>query len=177
MARKDYTPGDDRSVIPTAGGVSPSILGTPERIYLSPGEFHVSLVPIQITTILGSCVAICLWDSQNHAGGMNHYLFPEWHEGDGGSTRFGNLASLNLLASLFGLGCEAKNMTAKVFGGAALFTAANRYSASLGARNVEVAHCMMADAGIPIVAEDIGGQYGRKVIFNTGDCSVLLRKL
>lgn len=174
MARKDFT---TRATIPVTELASRSVLGKLERVYLLPGEFHVSGQPTQITTILGSCVSICLWDPKNRIGGMNHYLFPEWHDGEGASTRFGNLATLSLLSSLAELGCEPRSMKAKLFGGAALFTKADRYATSLGAKNVEAAERMMAQADIPIVARDTGGQHGRKIIFDTGDFSAWSRKV
>lgn len=137
----------------------------------------MAATPTQITTILGSCVSICLWDSKNQVGGMNHFLFPEWHKGDGPSTRFGNLATLSLFSSLIDLGCEPRNLKAKLFGGAALFTKPERYATSLGAKNVVVAQRAMARAGIPIIAQDTGGQFGRKIVFDTADGSAWSRKV
>ena len=151
--------------------------GERNRVFLLPGEFHVSSGPAQITTILGSCVSICLWDSESHIGGMNHYLFPEWSEGDGSSNRFGNLSTLALVENLLVLGCEPSRMKAKLFGGAALFCSAGNYASSLGAKNVDVARRMLAHAGIEIIAQDTGGHYGRKIVFHTDDCSAWSRKV
>lgn len=176
MARKGFISWNG-SIIPIRKFAAPSELGRTNRIFLAPGEFHVAERPTQITTILGSCVAICLWDSRNRVGGMNHYLFPEWNDGEGPSTRFGNLATAHLLAALLDRGCAPRDIKAKVFGGAALFTPADRYTTSLGARNVEAAHRTMVQAGIPIIAQDTGGQHGRKVIFDTGDCSAWSRRV
>ena len=153
------------------------VSGERNRVFLLPGEFHVSKVPTQLTTILGSCVSICLWDSSNLVGGMNHFIFPEWNNGEGASTRFGNLATLALLENLLALGCEPARMKAKVFGGAALFSNANHYANSLGAKNTEIAKRLLADAGIEIVAQDTGGHNGRKVVFHTDDCSAWSRKV
>ena len=167
MSRKGISPPN----VPTVESVPPGLV-KPGR-----GEFHVAAAPTQITTILGSCVSICLWDSKNQVGGMNHFLFPEWHDGEGPSTRFGNLATLSLLSSLVDLGCEPRDLKAKLFGGAALFTNPERYATSLGAKNVEVAQRAMARAGIPIIAQDTGGQFGRKIIFDTYDGSAWSRKV
>ena len=151
--------------------------GERNRVFLLPGEFHVSKSPAQITTILGSCVSICLWDPQHRIGGMNHFIFPEWTEGDGASTRFGNVATLALLENLLALGCEPGRMKAKLFGGAALFCDAGAYANSLGAKNIEMAHRLLTHAGIEIVAQDTGGHYGRKIVFHTDDCAAWSRKV
>lgn len=176
MATKDFISGKGL-VIPITELAPPSALGKSNRIYLAPGEFHVSACSTQITTILGSCVAICLWDSRNRVGGMNHYLFPEWHQGEGPSNRFGDLATAHLLAGLLDMGSVPKDIKAKVFGGAALFANPDRYATSLGAKNVAAAHRMMAQASIPIIGQDTGGQHGRKIIFDTSDCSAWSRKV
>ena len=176
MTKKDFTTRDG-SVIPITALASPSLEGKSKSVYLLPGDFHVSATPVRITTILGSCVSICLWDSENHIGGMNHYLLPEWNQGEMPSTRFGNLAALALLGELLELGCDPKNLKAKLFGGAALFTSADRYPKSLGAKNVEVAQRMLMHSGIPVIGQDTGGQHGRKILFDTSDCSAWSRKV
>src|SRR5579864_7429161 len=64
----------------------PSV-GTRQRVYLQPGALHASAEATQVTTILGSCVAVCLWDSKLHTGGMNHFLLPVGRLGEGTSMR------------------------------------------------------------------------------------------
>jgi len=150
-------------------GMGPSPLpGERQRAYLLPGQFHVSAEPCQIKTILGSCVSICLWDTRRAAGGMNHFLLPSAREGQP-SLRFGDVATAALLEKLLWVGCRVENLTAKVFGGAAIFQNQNRYAVSLGARNVTAALELLKNAGIPVVAQQTGGSHGRKLIFNTDD--------
>ena len=144
-------------------------LGERKRAYLLPGQLHASAEPCQIKTILGSCVAICLWDKRRSAGGMNHFLLPASHEGKPASLRFADEATRVLLEQLRALGCRPPNLRAKVFGGAALFQTRERYTASLGAKNVEAALRLMKESGIPVIAQETGGTMGRKVIFNTDD--------
>jgi chemotaxis protein CheD len=146
-------------------------------VYLLPGELHAAGEPCQITTILGSCVAVCLWDAKLQTGGMNHFLLPAWHEGKNISMRFGDLATPALMEKLLQLGCRQARLTAKIFGGSALFQQEDRYPASLGAKNVEAAQLMMKNFGIPVIAQDTGGAYGRKIIFHTGDGSAWSKRL
>jgi chemotaxis protein CheD len=143
--------------------------GERQRAYLLPGQFHVSAEPCQIKTILGSCVSICLWDSRRAVGGMNHFLLPSSGEGQPVSLRFGDMATAALLEKLLWVGGRVENLTAKVFGGAAIFQNQNRYAVSLGARNVAAALELLKNAGIPVVAQQTGGSHGRKLIFNTDD--------
>ena len=151
-------------------GMDPSPLpGERQRAYLLPGQFHVSSEPCQIKTILGSCVSICLWDARRAAGGMNHFLLPSSGEGQLVSLRFGDVATAALLEKLLWAGCRMENLTAKVFGGSAIFQNENCYAISLGARNVTAALQLLQNAGIPVVAQQTGGSHGRKLIFNTDD--------
>ena len=82
----------------------------PGTIFADPGEF-------QISTVLGSCVALCLWDSVAKIGGMNHYMLPFWN-GEGLATpKYGNIAIEKLLSRMLRLGCRKENLVAKIFGG------------------------------------------------------------
>ena len=135
--------------------------------YLLPGELFASAEPCQIRTILGSCVAICLWDKRRGAGGMNHFLLPSSREGQPVSLRYADEATRELLERLRELGCRPPNLRAKVFGGAALFQPRDVYATTLGAKNVAAAMELMQNAGIPVIAKETGGPQGRKVLFNT----------
>lgn len=145
------------------------VVGNRKKAYLLPGQLYVSAEPCQIKTILGSCVAICLWDQWRGVGGVNHFLLPSTREGQPASLRYGDEATRVLLKLLDGLGCRPPNLCAKIFGGAALFQSRDRYGVSLGAKNVAAALTLMKSAGIPVVALETGGVQGRKLIFNTDD--------
>ena len=153
------------------------LVGDRQRVYLLPGELHASDHPSQITTILGSCVAICMCDTGLRIGGMNHFLLPASLGNTGMSMRFGDIATQELLERLYSLGCRPENLRAKIFGGAALWQSEDRYVHSLGARNVEAAQRMMKNCGIRIAAQDTGGNRGRKIVFNTDDGSVWARQV
>ncbi|HJX83059.1 MAG TPA: chemotaxis protein CheD [Candidatus Angelobacter sp.] len=153
------------------------VIHDPRRVFLLPGELHATGDRCEITTILGSCVAVCLWDSSVRAGGMNHFLLPGSQESAEMSSRFGNVATQELLHRLYSLGCQRKSLVAKLFGGAALWQPEGRYINSLGARNVETSQRMMKNCGIHIVAQDTGGNHGRKIIFDTEDGSVWARRI
>ncbi len=139
---------------------------TPKH-FLYPGQIFVSREPAVITTILGSCAALCLWDSRKKIGGMNHYLLPEGDDSGPNRLRYGNVANPALLNELIALGCDVKNLQAKVFGGSSAF-AANPLQ-SVGTRNAQLAEEFLRNAGIRLVAKDVSGKHGRKLIFHTQD--------
>jgi chemotaxis protein CheD len=145
------------------------VLGDRRRVYLLPGQLHASAEACQIKTILGSCVAICLWDKRRRAGGMNHFLLSASRDGQPASLRFADVATAELIEQLRRLGCHPLDLKAKIFGGAAIFQNRDRYASSLGAKNVAAALCLMKKAGIRVIAQETGGDQGRRVIFNTDD--------
>ena len=151
-----------------------AIIDLPGR-YLFPAEIFVSSEPTMVSTVLGSCVAVCLWDSRSVIGGMNHYLLPLWN-GDGLATpKYGNIAIRQLVEKVVAKGGERKNMQAKIFGGAAMWSNTEGLFA-IGLRNIELAQQQLKELQIPVVASDVGGMLSRKIFFNTGDGSVLLRR-
>jgi chemotaxis protein CheD len=136
--------------------------GAARREYLAPGRLYASAEAVQVTTILGSCVAVCLWDPDCRVGGMNHFLLPE---GAPASPRFGESAVPLLVARVLELGAARSGLRAKVFGGASVLEAFRDRSRHIGPRNVEVARAGLLAQAIPVVGEDVGGGLGRKVVF------------
>jgi chemotaxis protein CheD len=170
MGIADYKPQLVRAAAPPSGiSDGDPVLGARRRVYLLPGQLHATAEPCQISTILGSCVAVCLFDRSRLAGGMNHFLLPSSRKGEVDSLRFADTATVALLEKLLALGCRLENVTAKIFGGSALFRGKDRYPESLGAKNVAATIRLMENAGIPIVAQETGGDHGRKVVFDTDD--------
>jgi chemotaxis protein CheD len=141
--------------------------------FVYPGQLFVSATPVVITTILGSCAALCLWDRRKKIGGMNHYLLPEGADGGPNRLRYGNIANPALLNDLLALGCEIQHLQAKLFGGSSAF-AANPLQ-SIGTRNAQLAEEFLRNAGIPLLAKDVSGKHGRKLIFHTEDGVTLTR--
>jgi chemotaxis protein CheD len=147
------------------------------KFYLHPGHLFASREIHAVTTILGSCVAVCLWDPEARIGGINHYLLPSF-SGDGeASTRFGDISIRELLAKLVSLGCDRRRLKAKLFGGACVLAAFRERKDHLGSQNVRTARALLASEAIPVISEAVGGQRGRKLIFATDDGSVWLKEL
>jgi chemotaxis protein CheD len=148
----------------------------PEAVYLQPGQVHVSAAPCTITTIVGSCVSVCLTDRTLGVGGMNHFQLPQ-RTGAESSARYGTIATRQLIDDLLALGCRPEHLEAKVFGGASIVGPLIARAGHLGAKNVRVAYQILWDAGIPVIAEDVEGSKGRKVIYQTHDGTAWVRRL
>jgi chemotaxis protein CheD len=150
----------------------------PPSIYLHPGQIFVTTTPATVTTILGSCVSVCLWDPLLNIGGINHYLLPTGIAAGAGGTRYGNIAIPALLEKLKRSGAQVKHLKAKLFGGACVLAAMRANgNAHLGIKNVEIAKQSLSDLGIPIVTSDVVGDRGRKLIFYPHDGSAFVRHL
>ncbi|NJO88402.1 MAG: chemotaxis protein CheD [Chloroflexia bacterium] len=134
--------------------------------FLYPGALYINPEPYLITTILGSCVAVCLYDPVLKIGGMNHYMLPLWNGQGLASPRYGNIAIKKLIENIEVLGSSRKNLKAKIFGGAEIITT-NVSQFMIGERNINIAKEMLHEEGLPIVASSVGGKYGRKIIFDT----------
>ncbi len=134
--------------------------------FLYPAALHASKSPLQINTILGSCVAVCLYDPVHKWGGMCHYMLPLWN-GDGlASPKYGNIAIERLADKLLGYGSKKQNIKAKVFGGGEVIDIKHQHF-NIGRRNIELATDVLKEMKIPVVSSSTGGKLGRKIIFNT----------
>ena len=153
----------------TTGGVP--------NAYLHAGHLFVSGTPCRVSTILGSCVSVALFDPEAQVGGLNHFLLPQGPENAAPSARFGTIAVPWLIEALVAAGAQRRSLQAKVFGGACVLRAFRTTAGNLGTKNVQVAKAVLQAEGIPIVAEDVDGERGRKLIFQTHDGAAWVRSL
>jgi chemotaxis protein CheD len=158
------------------GRASPE-LGERPSFYLYPGHLFASREPHAVITILRSCVAVCLWDPQLGSGGVNHFLLPVRAKDLSASPRFGDAATHSLIRQLLAFGSSTGHLEAKLFGGAHMLGITSRTGGHLGADNVEIAREVLAEYAIPVVAEDVGGSKGRKLIFFTDTGLAQVRRL
>lgn len=161
-----------------ADHTGPPAMPPGETAYVHVGQLFASAEEKLVSTILGSCVSVCLWDAEAGVGGLNHFLLPQCVTNGVASPRFGNVAIRELLAELHRLGGARHRLQAKLFGGASVIDAfQSNTNGSLGMQNVALARRFLADAGIPIVNEDVGGTQGRKLVFRTKDGSAWVRHI
>lgn len=148
------------------------LLGNSTFIHV--GQIHIDSAPNAISTLLGSCVGVCLYDTKAGIGGMNHYLLPFWNGNGLQSLRFGNIAIPRLIEAMQERGCNIRTMEAKIFGGASM-SATKIDNMMIGKKNILVAKEILDSYKIAIVAEDVGGYRGRKIQFDLESKKVLLK--
>jgi chemotaxis protein CheD len=139
------------------------------RHYLIPGKIFVAAQPFAISTIVGSGVALCLWDSARGIGGANHFMLPEGPEDSENATRYANIANPKLLQRMLDLGAETNTLEARVFGGSLPTVTFGNDGGSLGDRNVHATNHFLNMNGIRVVQREVGGTRGRKLVFFTDD--------
>jgi len=144
-----------------------------KKHYLYPSALFAEKESYLVDTILGSCVAVCLFDTKLMIGGINHYMLPLWN-GDGlASPKFGNIAIEKLIEKMLKNGANKVNIVSKVFGGANQMYS----SMNIGERNIDIAKEILAAHNIKILAENTGGLIGRKLKYNTGTGQVMMKFL
>lgn len=135
---------------------------SPHTAHINQGEYAVGDTPeTMITTLLGSCIAVCLHDPQAHVGGMNHILLPEETGGAASGASFGVNAMELLINAVIKAGGDRRQLTAKVFGGSRMV----RGLSDIGDRNRTFVMNFLAAERIPCLGESTGGEAGRRLQF------------
>ncbi len=127
------------------------------------GDVKATRGPAVIKTLLGSCVAACLYDPETGTGGMNHFSLPGVSD-EGTSTRYGAHAMELLITAIMKKGGDRSRFRAKVFGGGKVLDMSAAHM-DVGVRNAEFVLKYLETEGIPVVAQDLGGTRGRLVRF------------
>jgi len=142
-----------------------------KKHYLYPSTIFAEKERYQITTILGSCIAVCLYDENMKVAGINHYMLPLWNGNGLASPKFGNVAIEKLVNRMLELRCRKENLVAKVFGGA------NQTGGflNIGGRNEKIAIELLKKYEIKVVAKSVGGNVGRKIILDSHTGEVMMR--
>lgn len=122
---------------------------------------------VLVTYALGSCIGICMVDELTGIGGLSHIMLPDSTQSLSGKDmpmRFADTAIPMLIDQLVGMGASRGRLKAKIAGGAVMFATANdRFN--IGERNIVAVTEALKKANIPIVAKDVGLDYGRTVFF------------
>lgn len=131
-------------------------------VHVGQGEFHVATgEETVITTVLGSCVAACLWDPEVRIGGMNHILLPD----SGSDPLRSNLSAINamelLVNGLLRKGATKMRLKAKLFGGAKMIAGLS----DIGIRNAAMTQEFLEREAIPCLGTSLGGVQGRRIQF------------
>ncbi|MFC1837477.1 hypothetical protein ACFLYW_02205 [Thermodesulfobacteriota bacterium] len=148
-------------------------------ISLRAGEYLVSDKGEVLSTVLGSCISACIFDSKKKIGGMNHYLLPGLVPPDEILTsklgRYGMFAMELLIGELIKKGVKRENLTAKIFGGGKVLKF-RRLDGNVTESNISFVKKYLELEKIPILKEDLGGVEGRKIFLFTDTGRVLLKR-
>lgn len=144
-----------------------------------PGEFFVSVEPMVVYTVLGSCISACIRDPIAGVGGMNHFMLPapkEHQSGDawgGESTRYGSFAMEQLINGILKRGGLRQRLEVKLFGAGKIYEG----NIDVGARNTEWVLNYLKTEGFSIASSNLGDVFPRKVYYFTDSGRVLMKKI
>ncbi len=159
-------------------GWSGAELGTsaPQTRYLLPGEVVVCSEPTIISTVLGSCVSVCLYDQRRKLGGVNHFVLPRSGGDRAGTARFAPFAMQTLLDRVTRFGSRPADLVALLFGGACVLEASSPGPNHLGMQNVRAAEAFLSESRIPVIRQEAGGRRGRQLRFHTDSGDAFIRQ-
>ncbi|MBW2621968.1 MAG: response regulator [Deltaproteobacteria bacterium] len=138
----------------------------PKRVFLLPSEYIVSKQPHRVSTLLGSCVSVCLYNRQANFGGMNHFMLPESPSGVR-SAKYGDYSIQTMIQFMKrGAGDSAGRLEAMIFGGASV-VGAIRSGSHIGEKNVDLAREVLRHYNILVKKDVTGGSSGMKIEYHT----------
>jgi chemotaxis protein CheD len=151
--------------------------------YLKPGEMYVASEPSLITTVLGSCISVTMFDRATGFSIISHAVMPRRSharkKAQDGSDVFQFVdSSIRWMISQFEKkGIKPSSLEVKMFGGATMFPAKSDTQSDLGVgkKNIETASDILRAHGVKLMAWNVGGNQGRKIIFNTQNGEVLAK--
>lgn len=155
------------------------------HIYLKPGELCISRSPVVVTTVLGSCVSVTLFHRDSGTSAICHVLQPRCPRPNScvpdciNRYRYAICTIEEMRRRIVGFGLHPKDMEVKLFGGAAMIGSQRPevVANSIGQLNVKAAMESIANYGFILKVMDVGGSFGRKIIFNTSTGEVLMKRL
>lgn len=153
-------------------------------IKLLPGDYCACQGEEMMVTVLGSCISACIFERKLRIGGMNHFMLPVDRryldrrqlisvDDDSAACRYGNVAMERLINEIVRLGGRRENMEVKIFGGAQITCAAT----DIGSYNIRFVRDYLHIEDMPIISEDVGGVYPRKVYYIPTTHEVFVKKI
>ena len=150
-------------------------------ITILPGEFYSTDKPVLISTVLGSCISIAFYDPEIKLGGLNHFMLPTTNRTQEISVeeqgRYGDFAMELLLNDMFKKGAKKENLKAKVFGGGNVLDDGGFHKNRTGLNNISFALDYLQTENIPIIANDTGGIFPRKIFYDPQTSKIYLKRI
>lgn len=150
-----------------------SLAAAGKEIRVLIGQVDLTRAPNRLQAVLGSCIAVVIYDPAEKLAGMAHVLLPcsAGRPASGLPGKYADQAVACLLQAMPKYGGRRERLKAKLAGGAHMFThSLQKESGDVGGQNVAAVRKALQAAGVPVVAEDVGGEQGRKAIFHPATC-------
>lgn len=153
-----------------------------EVVRILAGEYYVTHCQEMITTVLGSCISVCVRDRVTCIGGMNHFMLPEENRSNGGGggnhglsadAAYGSYAMERLINCVLKYGGQRENLEIKVFGGGRIIGGVT----DVGLQNIAFVRSYLRTEGLKVAAEDVGGDLPRRMAYLPATGKVLVKKL
>ena len=149
-----------------------------KKVFLLPGEVYFSKEPTLVSTVLGSCVAFCIFDRRQKVGGINHYQLPgKIHGEEDGDTKFALSALKKLLAGLKNeCGSRLQDLEVKILGGSSVYSKMGD-PFPVGDKNIEIAHKLEKKFNLNVIGASVGGKRGRKLEYDTSTGNIRFKMI
>lgn len=130
-------------------------------------DLKVVAAPNILRTILGSCIGICLYDPQSKVAGLSHIMLPSSNTSrEVNHRKYADTAIPILIEEMIMGGAKQNRLTAKIIGGAMMLKMMkDSMMSEIGKNNAVKVREVLAEKGIPIIAEAVGGDFGRTIDF------------
>ncbi len=143
------------------------------KYFVQPGCIFISREPHLLSTVLGSCVSVCIWDPILGFGGMNHYIHSKPFNTEQ-NAKFGTISIPYMIKTMIKMGSQKYNLKSHIVGGS---QNSGMGSSLIGKENIKIAETLLKKYCIDIITFDIGGEQGRKVVFDTATGEILIYKV
>lgn len=140
-----------------------------KELVVGVGSYFVAKNPTKLICIgLGSCLAIALHSSTRHVGALSHAMLPKYMEGKDKKIpeKYVDTSIYLMADDMQDIGIKKREIKAKLVGGAQMFSFISPHTLDIGRRNIETAKETLKQEGIPIIAENVGGNKGKTIFFD-----------
>lgn len=145
------------------------------RVFLLPGEYHISKKPEIVETLVGSCVSVCLFNIKTGRAAMNHFLQDQPSlNSESNIGNFGSTATEYIITTLMKIDSNPGHYRGQIFGGAAVVKNVSNHNI-IGKNNIEIAQKILSQYRIRVIREETGGERGRRIRFDTSNNNVFCR--
>jgi len=144
-------------------------------IIIGIGEYAITNNGTKLSTVgLGSCIGTIIYDASTKISGLSHIMLPTMGDKNDRMEKYANTALPAMIRDMIKIGAEQRRMKAKIAGGAHIFSFKDD-QLKIGDRNIEAVRKVLNDEKIPMIAEDVGGDRGRTILFNPETCELLIK--